>query len=614
MAEKRLNFTAEQIDELLSKTDELRTNDELDASLITKANIDGTSGNLYNSAEVKERLYANVTTIYSIGTKISMNGTASEDYDFWSPSLPQLANMKDSTFKITVSIVSGTITLGTDGAIPLTVKMCSTSGTEYIVHDLTTIDEFGVAFTGVYRSNTTPQLVLTVKNGNSYNNLVLEVSIQRICLAERKHTHAISDITNLQSALDNKSDVGHTHEELQTQPNLFNKDSSENVKGYYLDSSTGEPTVEDSAWMVTHYIAVTPNTRYMFDKLWSGAYVAFYDNDKTFISYLSTDEKQIVTPSNTAFIRAEVKLAEKDTATIKKHTPMSHIESDEMHLQQWQQSRFYEVSKIMEESNKLDVNSSEVTADKGFNNITDDTTYSSSSRSISPYISVDGGEEYVFFGDTSDNTVHFYDSSQTFISGISIGNNGNSTVKSKQNIIITPSNASYLRIDYHYSEKDNLYLGVNNILNHTRNEDMHINSYERSYWNGKASKDSMRYFLLGGNDASNQLSSGDDLNTFTTKQIYFSASGDITASLLNCPTNSNAGRLETIWLPDETHFMQRWTTLDGNEEWARTYNVSDGGWTAWNKTMKRSDFVTLTQAEYDALGTKDENTIYLITG
>lgn len=143
----------------------------------------------------------------------------------------------------------------------------------------------------------------------------------------------------IKSALLGKADLDHAHEEIVEQPNLFDKTSSENVEGYYLDSSTGEPTVESYDWMVTHYISVEPNTRYIFDKIWHTVYVAFYDSNKTFISYPDIDGKQILVPSNASFMRAEIRVSEKDTATIKKHTPMSHIESEEMHLTQWQSTK-----------------------------------------------------------------------------------------------------------------------------------------------------------------------------------------------------------------------------------------------------------------------------------
>jgi hypothetical protein len=68
-------------------------------------------------------------------------------------------------------------------------------------------------------------------------------------------------------------------------------------------------------------------------------------------------------------------------------------------------------------------------------------------------------------------------------------------------------------------------------------------------------------------------------------------------------------QLTTIQLLDDLSDVTLTTPADGD---VLTYNGTSSQWV--NKALGGPHFVALTQAEYDALATKDQNTIYLISG
>lgn len=84
--------------------------------------------------------------------------------------------------------------------------------------------------------------------------------------------------------------------EYQYSSNRFNKNSDENINGYYLNKGR---RVANEEYFITHLIPVEPNTQYFKNENGDGV---FYDKDKNIVKWLFPDTTgQFTTPENCAF-------------------------------------------------------------------------------------------------------------------------------------------------------------------------------------------------------------------------------------------------------------------------------------------------------------------------
>lgn len=107
------------------------------------------------------------------------------------------------------------------------------------------------------------------------------------------------------SSVSSKKDTG---------KNLFDKESV--IKGFYLDS--GGRFIELEDYCVSDYIKVTPSERYYIsNSRQGGAYSAFYDENGSFLSSITTSELPIITvPSNAHYLRISLTLSTIDSVQV----------------------------------------------------------------------------------------------------------------------------------------------------------------------------------------------------------------------------------------------------------------------------------------------------------
>lgn len=92
--------------------------------------------------------------------------------------------------------------------------------------------------------------------------------------------------------------------------NLFNKNAV--LKNYELTNNGADVGYND-LWFVSDYIEVEPNTiYYLSGNKTGGTTNAFYDENKTYISYVSKTTGDITTPSNAKYMRFNCRLSEID--------------------------------------------------------------------------------------------------------------------------------------------------------------------------------------------------------------------------------------------------------------------------------------------------------------
>ena len=95
--------------------------------------------------------------------------------------------------------------------------------------------------------------------------------------------------------------------EYQYSLNRFNKNSEENIDGYYLNKGR---RVANEAYFITHLIPVEPNTQYFKNENGDGV---FYDKDKNIIKWLFPDTTgQFTTPANCAFYQTSASIGIKN--------------------------------------------------------------------------------------------------------------------------------------------------------------------------------------------------------------------------------------------------------------------------------------------------------------
>lgn len=152
------------------------------------------------------------------------------------------------------------------------------------------------------------QLPDQIKDLQSSINSSIDNSKNDIINNQNQSTQDIIDNQdkNNQEVVD--SIKGECHEERTK--NLFDKDSVN--EGYELQSSDGSMT-SNSAWYVSDYIPVTPNTTYYLSgNRTFGSTNAFYDKDKKFIAYTSAIVGRFTAPSNAYYVRFNGRLNELD--------------------------------------------------------------------------------------------------------------------------------------------------------------------------------------------------------------------------------------------------------------------------------------------------------------
>lgn len=91
--------------------------------------------------------------------------------------------------------------------------------------------------------------------------------------------------------------------EYQYSLNRFNKNSDENIDGYYLNKGR---RIANEAYFITHLIPVEPNTQYFKNENGDGV---FYDENKNIIKWLYPDTTgQFTTPENCAFYQTSASI------------------------------------------------------------------------------------------------------------------------------------------------------------------------------------------------------------------------------------------------------------------------------------------------------------------
>lgn len=102
--------------------------------------------------------------------------------------------------------------------------------------------------------------------------------------------------------------------------NLYNEKTT--VKGYYVNWASGA-IATNASYVASEFIPVTSNGNYSRTV---NSHIAFYDNNKLFISGTATSGLTFTTPANTAFIRISVPVANTQSEQIELGNTLSPFE------------------------------------------------------------------------------------------------------------------------------------------------------------------------------------------------------------------------------------------------------------------------------------------------
>lgn len=148
--------------------------------------------------------------------------------------------------------------------------------------------------------------------------------------------------------------IGNINNKLNKQigKNLFNKNSNEIQDTYFINSNgNANSNAYSTSYYVTGFIEIEPNTTYaLTDYQLGGGCIAFYDQNKTFISSLNggndlTPAKGIfTTPQNTKYIRLTGNINNKNTNQLEKGNAITIYE---------EYTEFYPLTKIEDKILKL---------------------------------------------------------------------------------------------------------------------------------------------------------------------------------------------------------------------------------------------------------------------
>lgn len=252
--------------------------------------------------------------------------------------------------------------------------------------------------------------------------------------------------------------------------NLFNKNASDLVAGYYVLNTNG--TLDASAnYNTTGYVEVSPNTYYTFTKK---AYLAWYDKDKIFISGSSgsdTTKKQL-SPPNAKYIRHSVLTA--------------NLSLQQMELGEYVTGYTSYIEPYVNVIKKITAKELDI-YEKSKNLISLDNIvsgywvkYNDGTLSVSAlqyatdFIEVSASTAYTLSGVTS-YSKGFYDSTYTFISG------------DNTSTFTTPANTKYVRLTGNLIEMNTIQLELGSSYTYYEKPYKLKSQYEVniSQWNSK---------------------------------------------------------------------------------------------------------------------------------
>jgi hypothetical protein len=225
-----------------------------------------------------------------------------------------------------------------------------------------------------------------------------------------------------------------------TGKNLFDKESSGNIDGFYLYSNGN--LISNSLYFVSHYIVVIPNTSYIHSNFEvGGAYCIIYDSNKNFVAAFNS--LTITIPENGHFIRMSGTIAKKNSQQFEAGSSATSYEAYDEYIPLTNAiASIYSYISGLSISKKLDKKFGKNLLDKNdSDNIIG--SYLNSSGGISSnvnygitgFISCTSGQNLVANFNPTGGFIWFYDINKNKLS-----HGGNSTPS-----IIVPSEAFYVR-------------------------------------------------------------------------------------------------------------------------------------------------------------------------